>query len=638
MRGDLVFETLGGVDAHFILEADPNVADMPVGVVSPDISAKRPKGHRPHGGWAAAAVCAVVAFGVYLGMMWLGQGQWEPPATTEEGTSETIVTAPDETTDENVNETTDETTPPNDGLVEPSPTFVNPHYVVEEIEGQYYLNFYEGNKIYSGMAEPYVSFESVEEMFLSLYYGDLDENQQQWLANLYVTTSGYVIPNICDLAAPILEADGEISAVKLYGANYSFIYTVPSLELMVEMDLQKNQRTDGWAAEMVANQGQDTDTRTEAVIDGMSAVITTDNTGAAEFKTVYLSYVDEATGNEIYAAITYLLSTSVNVFPNLVSDTIPWEVEIMGTRGGKQFTVHFNNSFHDMISTDLEISKDFLSSFMIEPFDTPRVEPMATIEKEPYELMEEDGTWYLTFPEWDGELPDGLAHAVGQVYPAFASVIDLYNDITEQDMSLYHQVLFMLNADENGRVHLPDPNTLLSPSFPETHMKAPVIKFNSEGFYDGYMSCTDCTGDHYAGFGVMSETDWQERLRQEIPVANDKDILSVTAVEGMYDGLPCTFYEYTYMSYGFKETSVLCHIKPEGDHREQEYFLNIFGPLDNVMGDDTSINAEYTEILDAYDISVYGTVNGQYYQFTLSGLDAPTAERLKGFSVTPILP
>ena len=66
MRGDLVFEALGGVDARFILEAAPDNTSAPIGVSSNETLAKPPKDRRPLGGWVAAAVCAVVALGVPL--------------------------------------------------------------------------------------------------------------------------------------------------------------------------------------------------------------------------------------------------------------------------------------------------------------------------------------------------------------------------------------------------------------------------------------------------------------------------------------------------------------------------------------------------------------------------------------------
>lgn len=75
MRGDLVFETLGGVDAKFILEADPHGA----GDVSEKTAPRKEKRPPLHSGWVAAIVCLLVGLGVYGGMMWLGQNPDLPP-------------------------------------------------------------------------------------------------------------------------------------------------------------------------------------------------------------------------------------------------------------------------------------------------------------------------------------------------------------------------------------------------------------------------------------------------------------------------------------------------------------------------------------------------------------------------------
>jgi len=89
MRGDLVFEALGGVDARFVLEAAPDAEIAPAGAVSDDIPTK--KGKRPflHSGWVAAILCLCVGLGIYVGMMWLGRDSGQTPVggTREEETT-----------------------------------------------------------------------------------------------------------------------------------------------------------------------------------------------------------------------------------------------------------------------------------------------------------------------------------------------------------------------------------------------------------------------------------------------------------------------------------------------------------------------------------------------------------------------
>ena len=74
MKGELVFETLGGVDTRFILEADPCGADVsPVGTASNDTPIQKKKSPPLHSGWVAAMICLCVGLGIYGGMMWLGR-------------------------------------------------------------------------------------------------------------------------------------------------------------------------------------------------------------------------------------------------------------------------------------------------------------------------------------------------------------------------------------------------------------------------------------------------------------------------------------------------------------------------------------------------------------------------------------
>ncbi len=630
MTGRIAFEAWGNIDPKFILEAAPDSEAVPMGEATSDASEQSPKGHLPHSGWVAAAVCAIVALGVYLGAMWLGQGGWEPPANTGEGTGETVdvpVTDADETTEE--------TLPTDDGLVEPSPTYANKHYVVEEIGGQLYLNFYESKGTYGGMIEPSVSFDDAEDMFLSLYYGELDEEQMKWLASFRKTANGYKTIDLTRLATPVLEEGGSVQEALYYSDYYGYYYHVPSISQTVYMTIQDNTRKEGWAARAVANQGKDTDTREETVIDGMSAVIITEHS----WKVVYVSWVDEATGVELYASFDYLTASSYS--PDLVSDTVPWDVQVIGTYGDWEYTV--NTGFNPKTyKGTFEITKDFLLSFMIQPFDTPRVEPTAVIEKQDYEIVKEEGAWYLTFPEWDGTLSDALAPAEGQsmALPVFASAQAMRETLMGDDMSLYNQIAFKMNADENGRVRIPDLDQMLVHTFPKSSVSKPYITIDPDGFYHGRASYTTDSGHYYSSFGVIPEAEWQEMRGGHIPVAGQNGVLSVNVVEGIYDGLPCTFYKYTQDNPDEPDSGVLCHILPSDDTQGQEYFLTYYEDLYALMWENNCIYAEDLQAtyLRAYDISVYGSRNGQYYQFTLSILDVVTAEKLKDFSVTPILP
>ncbi len=79
MRGDLVFETLGGVNARFVLEAAPDAEIASAGAVSGDIPTKKEKRPFLHSGWVAAILCLFVGLGIYGGMMWLGRDSGQTP-------------------------------------------------------------------------------------------------------------------------------------------------------------------------------------------------------------------------------------------------------------------------------------------------------------------------------------------------------------------------------------------------------------------------------------------------------------------------------------------------------------------------------------------------------------------------------
>lgn len=629
MRGDLVFEALGGVDARFILEAAPDNTSAPIGVSSNETLAKPPKDRRPLSGWVAAAVCAVVALSVYLGALWLGQGQWQPPAATEEGTAKTDVTDPDETADETVAETI----PPDDGLVEPSPTFANKHYVVEEIDGQYYLNFYEDKGSSGGMIGPGVRFDDAEDMFLSLYFGDLDEEQMKWLSSFGKTANGYKTLDLTHLATPVLEEGGSVKEVIYYSDYYCYYYDIPSISPNVCMTVHENDRKKGWAAKKVADLGKDAAQSTETIIDGMSAVVVT----KSGERNVCVSFVDEATGTEIYAELEFMLDSINSSFENYVSDTVPWQVNVIGCNGKWEYRVNITLSPTTYKGT-FEISKDFLRSFMVEPFDTPRVEPSAIIEKQSHEIIKEDGAWYLTFPEWDGIFPlpiEGLSIAM----PTFENVKAMREILMGGELSLYNQLAFKLNADENGRVRIPDLDQLLVHKFPKSDVLNPILWIYGDGYYKGTIDYSDCLGWHYASFGVMSEYAWQKKLAsQTIPVEDGSTLLSTKEVEGTYDGLPCTFYVCTVQSEYEEYTYVFCHIHPSEATGGQEYFFTHHEYLEHYLKESNHIRAEDLESLYAIDISVFGSRNGQYYRFTLSELQDAIADTLKDFSVSPLLP
>lgn len=639
MTGKIAFEAWGNIDPKFILEAAPDSAGTPVGrptgATTDETPEKTPKGRRPLGGWVAAAVCAVVALGVYLGAMWLGQGVWEPPAVTVEGTEETVVTVPDETTDE----TADETTPPDDGLEEPSPDFANKHYVVEEIDGQYYMNFYSGNNIYSGgIVVPGIEFANMDDMFSTLYYGNLTDRQMENIKNFRVTAQGYPFFNLCELAVPVAEEGHELGSIYYYGNSYTVTYDVPSLSTSQNMEFRSNTQSFGWASEAVARAGMGADTRTEGVFANMPAVFATRNYRNITEQTIYVFHFDTATDTEYYAAILYEFSPTTVIDEDFVYDMPPCEIKIIATKGNIQYAVSISSG----IPENFVFTRDFLLSFAIEPFDTPRVEPSAVMEKEAYEIIEEDGARYLTFPEWDGSIPDALLPSEGTVVsvPSFSDMSQLQRILSGEGMSFYCQLMLMLNADEQRRIHIPQDDLLLAPSLPDRYSEPLTFYLDKNGHYYGSVSYYDCTMVYDARFEVTDEESWLAEREKSFLAEGVHELTILQVVEGTFDGLPCTFYEYNYDPFSKEGEYVLCHIRLTEDNHDREYFFHVYGALHDLCIDqyETNVYPEHLDYAYAHDATIFGVMNGQHYHFYVAEIQELTADNFRQFTVSPVTP
>lgn len=625
MTGKIAFEAWGSIDPQYILEAAPDGA--PVAGAASGTAQKPPKGHRPLGGWVAAAVCVFVALGVYLGALWMGGDGPEPPAVTDDGTH---------MTEEAPDETEGETLPLDDGFVEPSPTFANQHYVVEEIDGRYYLNFYSGNVTYSGnVAVPAIEFSNMEDMFTCLYYGNLTDEQVEHMKNYYLASQGYPCLNLCDLAVPVSAEGHELGGVDYFGNAYSISCYAPALSQNVSMVFRNHNRSLGWAGELVTNAGTDADTRTEGVFANMPAMIATVNYKNIKRQTIYVFHYDATTDTEYYAEIKYEFAPTTVIDESFVYDMPPSQMKIVATRG----TIEYSVSVIGFIPEDFVFTRDFLLSFAIEPFDTPRVAPSAAIEKEPYEIIEEDGAWYLTFPEWDGTLPDVVSSEEQTLaLPTFASVEAMRDTLLGDDMSLYNQFLFKMNADENGRVRVPNLDALLSPSLSERHSKPLTFYLDGKGGYYGSVSYYDCTMTYSARFEMPDEESWLAKRESCFLREGEHGLTILQVVEGTFDGLPCTFYEYTYDPSSEEGEYVLCHIRvTEGSH-EREYFLSFYGALYNLGIDqyETNVYPEYMDFYGSFENYIFGKIDGQYYRFYVAQIQKPTAEMLRDFTATPL--
>ncbi len=612
MRGDLVFETLGGVDIRFIAEADPEGAAVSGGVIVGG-AAKKPKGHRPLGGWVAAAVCAIVALGVYLGAMWLGQGEWESPATTGEGTAETVETV--ETTVTDTGETVEETV--TDPEPQPEPyAFENQHFVVEQIGGQYYLNFYSGNRENGIGYITYTDFDSMEAMFNAIYHGELTEKQ---LLDIWLFAKkdedGYLIMDLWDMAEPVIPEGGEFVKVSWSGNEYVPYYTHPAFAKAISMNIDQRTESDGWAKREAYRKSKDGYPKTDVTVDGIPAVATTQITETVTYIHLYLSIEDEANDRELYIYAQYKTAEVADP-QSIVSTQAPYRLDVVGLQGDKRFSIIEWNSDD---GTALPIlTEDVLLSFAVKPFAAPEKEdyPQLTLD-DPYHIEKIDGIHYLVFPEWDGVRPKVALPEDHQLYsPIYESAAAMVEKIRSHRLSRYEIRYYKLMADENGRVRLPDLNTHLVPVVTNKYfIAADRFYFTTDGQYYGTNSRARVEFDQF-GFAVMSKEAWEASYAEELNREPHNILSEVTVLEGTCNGLPCTFYAYIrdHQRNGEEET-VRCHVVAKSGEERLEMFFTTTEVwfFDLVEGFDLTFKDDYDQTFE--NLVIFGVKEGRYYRY-----------------------
>ncbi len=635
MTGRIAFEAWGNIDPKFILEAAPDSEAVPMVEATSDASEQSPKDRRPLGGWVAAAVCAIVALGVYLGAMWLGQGGWEPPANTGEGTAETVETV--ETTVTDTGETVEETVTDPEPQPEPkSYVFANPHFIVEKISGQYYLNLWRGNSNHNLGYIPWLEFDSMDAMFNALYNGELTETQIQNIGSMPLDTSlGYRMTDLWNMVEPVIPEGGQLKRISWYGDTYDFYYAHPNVSAGVSLCIYDRTETDGWAKREAYRKSKDGYPKTDVIVDGISAIATTQVTETVTYINLYLAIEDEASDREIYFYAQY--ETTADADPqNVVSTTSPCKLALIGLQGNKRFSDQVDYGKLPVLN------REFFLSFAIRPYTPPVSEPPTELSaNEPYVIEITDGVHYLTFPEWDGNrLQISLPEGQNLRAPVYQTATELIEKINSQKLSCYEIEVFKLMADDNGRMRLPNTEKYLAPTLPDYVPKEIGFTFNQNGDYCGILEYSDCTGQYDCYFSVISEEEWLAKREEKYFVGGEKELTFLTVLEGTYDGLPCTFYEYAYGKNPTEGEWVLCHIKQSEENHEREYFLTFYGDLYDLDldFDEKSVESRYLEDKYAYYASIYGVIDGQYYYFNIQEVHKPTAEILSDFAVTPVTP
>lgn len=369
MKGKTAFDALGSIDPRYILEAAPD-APARKGSKAPYLRILA----------VAATVAALTAVAV-LGAGIMKQSGENPP----------VVPPVEETQDaQTPAEGESETDAPQNG------SYSTDLYTVTEIDGKYYLNFFEENHPLetetgvgssSIMILPSLTFPSVECMRQKFLTGDWTEDEIKTLKRImYWKGNGFEMPDIDHLyEAVVPDGWGGADKVWYYGDCYSFsikneatyrmtneggkgetgyigVYPREKFDIRYQRDFvdfmesHKNDLLDG-----------------QSEYDGYPCRIYEYDTSVAIIRIVILTIEEKEYSYNIQ--LTYLLAHDDKSQQDRVNPNAPYSVNIYGNRHGQGFYVYLS-------SLEQSPTVDYLLSFGIQPLSVV-TETDSVAESEP---------------------------------------------------------------------------------------------------------------------------------------------------------------------------------------------------------------------------------------------------------------
>ncbi|MBR5124153.1 MAG: hypothetical protein IKU90_03390 [Clostridia bacterium] len=386
MKGKNAFEAMEGIDHKYILEAAPDAVPLRV--------ENRP--HRIRVAAVVATVSALAVTAVCLGVGVMKQSGDAPPVIPPiTGTQDAELPTDGENTSTEGN-----TLPADSGEEETAAplngSYTTDLYTVTEIDGKYYLNFFEENHPLetetgvgssSIMILPSLTFPSVECMQQKFLTGDWTEDEIKTLKRImYWKGSGFEMPDVDHLyEAVVPDGWGGADKVWYHGDWYSFsikneatyrmtneggkgetgyigVYPREKFDIRYQRDFvdfmesHKNDLLDG-----------------QNEYDGYPCRIYEYDTSVATLRSVILTIEEKEYSYNIQ--LTYLLAHDDKSQQDRVNPDAPYSVNIYGNRYGQGFYVYLS-------SLEQSPTVDYLLSFGIQPLSVV-TETDSVAESEP---------------------------------------------------------------------------------------------------------------------------------------------------------------------------------------------------------------------------------------------------------------
>ena len=622
MKGQLAFEKFGDILPHYILESAPHGTPAP----SSDNTSKVPFYQR-HSGLVAALICGVLAVGIYLGILFTRPNPTPvPPLGT---------TAETEMEDVTEGETATETV-----VVDPAiaalQNYANPYFVVETINGQAYLNPYNGDYDYStGGLLGQLEFESIDALFKGFYLGQLTEQQRHYLLNYFPRKAqGYPIPDISKLYEPVIPQGGAYVSLKVsYRGIDPISYVLSSDSTPIKIEITSPQKGDADA--YIANQLSYADKSdylsksTYALGNSTANAYTYASSGGGQRVKVYVLFPLEA-NEATFVRYEYIQDPEQNI--TSVS------IEVHGYRQDCYFEASQTITNPQEIATFMQDPSTHLNLIDARAY-TPIINQSNTAFREdhPYTVQEVDGITYIQFEDWDGTLPASYAPAstddLGILY--FSSPDAMYNAIYGNGLSTYQRILLKSYPQTPYGVALGDTSQWLFPTQPSSltrFLYYYIIPGESMGAV-AQMDTDTMVSTTY--FKVLTAKEWASTL------ASLSDTSAYTARphciihEGSFGGVPCIFYEYAdridYYEVG-QDPRIFCHFTVgEGKDKKEIFWHDT--PSNTWFYPENSIHLSATDIVQHTDHTMYilGEVDGVYYQYELTHIRIPADQDVQAF-------
>ena len=220
-------------------------------------------------------------------------------------------------------------------------------YTISKIDGQYYLNFADGNDAGTAPANPgliqaIISYPSLSAMKQAITTNSFTESEIQIIKTVFPQDErGILVCNVNHLYEPVLPEGYTIGEVLWEGSQYKFLMKRNGLSGSGYIRILAKNIWDGvYQYELELLENKVIEQHDIGTFDGVPSETFVYTTGRSKLKKVILTIPNENASSPTMVVMHYCLEHYTDPdFP--LSDTIPWLIDVYAERDGQYFKVSF---------------------------------------------------------------------------------------------------------------------------------------------------------------------------------------------------------------------------------------------------------------------------------------------------------